>query len=275
MIKKYNPTSNGMRQKRALIRTELAPVARKPEKSLSQTLTGPVGRSHGQTAVRFRARGAKKHYRVIDFKRDKDGILGKVISIEYDPNRGPNIALISYADGEKRYILAPEGLKVGMRVASGTGVELKVGNSLTLKDIPLGFEIHNIELNPGHGGQLARGAGGKALILAKEAGYANIKLPSGEVKKISVACRATIGVLGNQDLRFINLGKAGKMKHLGRRPHVRGVAMANPAEHPHASSYKDRGRGHPKSPWGWPTRGPKTRKRAHTDKYLVSARKKK
>jgi large subunit ribosomal protein L2 len=224
--------------------------------------------------VRSRQQGAKKHYRIVDFKRNKFDIPAKVATIEYDPNRGADIALLHYADGEKRYMLAPEGLKVGDKVISGLKVEPTTGNCLPLKEIPAGFEIHNIEINPGQGATLVRGAGNKATILAKEGNNVNIKLPSGEVKMILDTCFATVGTLGNADHRHTRTGKAGKMRHKGRRPQVRGVAIANPSDHPHGGSYKDNGTGHPMTPWGKPTRGKKTRKRKHTDKYIVTSRRK-
>lgn len=273
MIKHYKPTSPGMRERKTLVRDHLT-KGKKPEKSLLKPLKGAVGRNKGKISVRYRERGAKKHYRIIDFKRNKTDIAAKVAAIEYDPNRGPDLALLHYADGEKRYILAPEGLKVGMTVMSGENAELAVGNCLPLSKIPLGVEVHNVEINPGKGGQLGRGAGNKVTLLAKEGKYVNIKLPSGEVKKVLDSCVATIGVLGNADHRHTRHGKAGKMRHKGRRPHVRGVAIANPSDHPHGGSYKDTGTGHPQTPWGKPTRGKKTRKRKHTDKYLVTPRKK-
>lgn len=265
----------GTRHKKSLVRHELTKT--KPEKALTENLKGATGRSHGRISSRHSQRGHKKNYRLVDFKRNKLGINAKVKAIEYDPNRGPNIALIAYSDGEKRYILAPEGLTVGMIVGSGPQVEPNVGNSMPLENIPLGLPIHNIELNPGRGGQMARGAGNSAVILAKEGAYVTIKLPSGESKKVLGKCYATIGVLGNADVRHARLGKAGKARHLGKRPHVRGVAMSNPAQHPHAGSYNDNGIGmpSPKSPWGWKTRGKKTRSRTHTDKYLVKDRRKK
>ncbi len=275
MIKKSRPMTPGTRHKKSLVRHELTKT--KPEKALTENLKGATGRSHGRISSRHSQRGHKKNYRLVDFKRNKLGINAKVKAIEYDPNRGPNIALIAYSDGEKRYILAPEGLTVGMIVGSGPQVEPNVGNSMPLENIPLGLPIHNIELNPGRGGQMARGAGNSAVILAKEGAYVTIKLPSGESKKVLGKCYATIGVLGNADVRHARLGKAGKARHLGKRPHVRGVAMSNPAQHPHAGSYNDNGIGmpSPKSPWGWKTRGKKTRSRTHTDKYLVKDRRKK
>jgi large subunit ribosomal protein L2 len=273
MIKKYKPTSPGIRSRKTLIHDKV--TKRKPEKGLTEPLKGPVGRRSGTISVRHRERGAKKFYRIVDFKRDKLGIPAKVAAIEYDPNRGPDLALLHYADGEKRYILAPEGLQVNSKVESGPQAELIVGNALPLDNIPLGFEVHNIELNPGKGGQIARGAGNKGVLLAKDGNYVNIKLPSGEVKKFAKECYATIGALGNSEKRLGRLGKAGLQRHLGNRPHVRGVAMANPKDHPHAGSYSDTGTGHPKTPWGKPARGVKTRSRKQTNKYIVTPRKKK
>lgn len=271
-IKSHKPTSPGIRHWKSLVRDEI--TKQKPEKSLVTRLTGPVGRANGSISSRRRQVGAKKYYRLIDFKRNKLGIAAKVKAIEYDPNRGPNIALVAYIDGEKRYILAPQGLKVGDIVMSGPSAEPKVGNALPLSKIPLGSEIHNIEINPGKGGQMVRGAGLAAQLMAREGRYANVKLPSGEVKKVLVECYATIGVLGNSDLRNVNYGKAGRKRHMGRRPAVRGVAMANPSDHPHAGSYKDNGTGHPKTPWGKPARGAKTRRRKHTNKFILVPRSK-
>jgi large subunit ribosomal protein L2 len=273
MIKTYRPRSSGIRSRRSLIK---GVDNVRPQKSLTSPLNGPAGRNAGTVSSRHRSRGAKKYYRIIDFKREKT-IPATVASIEYDPNRGANIALLNYADGEKRYILAPEGLEKGMKLVASDAAPLSLGNTLKIENIPLGTEIHNIEIHPGRGGQIARGAGNSAIIQAKEGNYANIKLPSGEVKKILLICRATIGKLSNADLRNVNLGKAGRNIHLGVRPHTRGVAMANPAQHPHAGSYKDTGVGmpSPKSPWGWKTRGKKTRKRSNTDKFIVSRRQKK
>ncbi|HSX39488.1 MAG TPA: 50S ribosomal protein L2 [Candidatus Saccharimonadales bacterium] len=274
MIKSYKPTSAGIRFRKTLVKHV---SKNRPFKALTHTLHGPAGRSHGTIASRHKQRGSRKHYRIIDFKRDKLNIPATVATIEHDPNRGSNIALLNYADGEKRYILAPEGLEVGMKVLSGNVTEFTPGNALMLESIPLGMSIHNIELNPGQGGQIARGAGNSAQILAKEGNYVNIKLPSGEVKKILAKCMATIGVLSNSDLRNINLGKAGRKRYMGWRPHVRGVAMSDPSEHPHAGSYRDNGIGmpSPKSPWGWKTLGKKTRHRKHTNKFIVSRKTKK
>lgn len=273
MIKQSKPTSAGRRFHKGLVRVL---TKKSPEKSLLAPLKGHAGRNNGRISSRFRERGTKKYYRIIDFKRNKHDIPAKVAAIEYDPCRGPNIALLHYVDGEKRYILAPDGLKPGMQVISGENVDVEVGNSLPIEKIPLGTEIHNIELNPGRGGQMARSAGNYAKILAKEGKYANIKLPSGLVRKVLIKCYASIGILSNSDLKNSCLGKAGLNRYKGRRPHVRGVAMANPTDHPHAGSYRDNGIGmpSPKSPWGWKTRGKKTRRRSYTDKYIVQKSKK-
>lgn len=271
MIKSYKPTSEGRRTRRTLIK---GITKRKPEKSLIFALKGPAGRNNGKISSRHRQRGHKKFYRIIDFKRNKFDIPATVSALEYDPNRGPTIALLNYADGEKRYILAPEGLKVGDKVLSSKNVlEVLPGNCTPLRNIPLSTQVHNIELNLGAGGQMVRGAGSYGTIMAKEGKYVNIKLPSGEVKKISQDCLATIGVLSNVDFRNRVLGKAGIGRHLGLRPHIRGVAISNPSDHPHAGSYKDKGVGapSPKSPWGWKTRGKKTRSRKIGLKYLVSS----
>lgn len=271
MIKTYKPTSAGIRFRKTLVKS-VSP--NKPEKSLLTALRGPAGRNNGKISVRHKIRGVRKHYRVIDFKRNKFDIPAVVATIEHDPNRGPNIALLNYADGEKRYILAPETLVPGMTVLSGEDVEPTPGNALPLSKIPLGMPVHNIEINPGKGGQMVRGAGNSALVSAKEGSYVNIQLPSGQVMKVLSTCYATLGVLSNADLRNTQLGKAGKMKYLGFRPRVRGVAMSNPSDHPHAGSYRDNGIGmpSPKSPWGKKTRGIKTRSRKHTNKFIVKYR---
>jgi large subunit ribosomal protein L2 len=214
-------------------------------------------------------------YRIVDFKRDKVGIEAKVASIEYDPNRSARIALLHYADGEKRYILAPDGLKVGEKIISSEDAEIKVGNMMLLKNVPLGTFVHNIELKPGKGGQLARSAGTSAQIVAREGDYAQLKLPSGEVRMVPVTCHATIGVVSNTDHENISVGKAGRSRWLGIRPHVRGVAM-NPVDHPHGGGEGKAGQGnpHPVSPWGWHTKGKKTRKRRNpTSKYIIKRRK--
>jgi len=273
VIKTYKPTSEGLRTRKTLVK---GVEHVRPEKSLTKGKVASAGRSRGKVSSRHKQRGAKRLYRIIDFKRDKFDIPAKVISIQDDPNRGPNIALLSYADGEKRYIIAPEGLEVGMEVMSGKKVEITVGNSLPMSLIPIGTSIHNIEVNPKAGGILCRSAGNQAQIIAKEGDYVNVKLPSGEVKRISGSCLATIGVLGNVDKRNVNLGKAGRMRYLGRRPHVRGIVMGDPhRDHPHAGKYSTDGIGMvaPLSPWGWKTKGVKTRKRVRTDYTIVSRRK--
>lgn len=273
MLKFYKPTSEGLRTRKSLVR-EVDNVS--PLKSKTSVLKIAPGRSRGRISSRHKQRGAKKMYRNIDFRREKYNIPAKVVTIEYDPNRGANIALLNYSDGERRYILAPEGLKKGAEVMSGEKAEISVGNSLPMVNIPLGVEIHNIEVNPKGGGIFVRGAGNYAQIMAKESGFVNVKLPSGEVKRFMDGCYATIGVLSNADQRNVRLGKAGRKRHLGWRPHVRGVAMANPAaDHPHAGKYKTSGIGmsSPKSPWGWKTRGVKTRKRRRTDYTVVKRRK--
>jgi len=273
MIKSYKPTSEGRRTRKTLIR---ATTKLRPEKSLTTPLKGAAGRNNGRISSRHRQRGHKKFYRVIDFKRNKFDIPAKVAALEYDPNRGPTIALVHYADGEKRYILAPENLHVGQQIVSSkSAVDMVPGNCTSLRNIHLGMQVHNIEINLGAGGQMVRGAGNYGIVMAKEGNYVNIKLPSGDVKKFLQDCLATIGVLSNVDFRNRVLGKAGIARHLGMRPHIRGVAIANPTDHPHGGSYKDKGVGapSPKSPWGWKTRGKKTRKRKIGLKYLVSSRK--
>ena len=273
MIKKYRPTSEGLRTRKTLVRTITKHV---PEKSLIQALKGPAGRNKGKISSRHRQRGHKKFYRIIDFKRDKYGIPAVVSALEYDPNRRPTIALLHYVDGEKRYILSPEGLKVGDKVQSSKDIlEPLPGNCMSLKNIPLSVQVHSVEINLGAGGKLIRGAGSYGTIIAKEGKYVNIKLPSGEVKKFLQDCMATVGALSNPDFRNRVLGKAGIARHLGVRPHIRGVAIANPTDHPHGGSYKDKGIGRPSpvSPWGWKTRGKKTMKRRIGLKYLVSQRK--
>ena len=273
MIKSYKPTSEGLRTRKTLVK---GVDKVRPEKSLTKGRSSNSGRSRGKVTSRHKQRGAKKLYRFVDFKRDKFNIPAKVISIQDDPNRGPNIALLAYADGEKRYIVAPEGLEVGSTIISGENAEISLGNNVPLSKIPLGTSIHNIEINPGAGAVLCRSAGNQAQIIAKEGNYVNVKLPSGEVKRIPDVCTATIGVIGNIDKRNIDLGKAGRMRHLGRRPHVRGVAMGDPhRDHPHAGKYSTTGIGMvaPLSPWGWKTKGVKTRKRVRTDYTIVSRRK--
>jgi large subunit ribosomal protein L2 len=249
-----------------------------PEKSLLEPLRKSGGRNnYGRLTARHRGGGHKRMYRIIDFKRDKRNIPGVVHSIEYDPNRSARIALLHYIDGEKRYILAPEGLKVGDRVMSGPGSEIKVGNALPLKEIPVGSFVHNVELKPGKGGQLGRSAGASIQIMAKEGKYATLKLPSGEVRLVSLECMATYGVIGNAEHENISLGKAGRSRWLGIRPHVRGMAM-NPVDHPNGGgegrSKSGGGWQHPTSPWGQLAKGLKTRKKNKlSDKYIIKRRK--
>ena len=248
----------------------------KPEKSLLEPLRKRAGRNNqGRITVRHRGGGHKRRYRIIDFKRDKDGVPGRVASIEYDPNRTSRIALIHYRDGEKRYILAPRGLKVGDEIMSGPDADIKVGNALPLENIPVGTVIHNIELKPGKGGQLVRAAGTQAQLLGKEDKYAIIRLASGEIRRVLKQCRATVGAVGNEDHELINLGKAGRARWLGRRPTVRGSVM-NPVDHPHGGGEGKApiGRPSPVTPWGKPTLGYKTRKKNNpSDKYIIKRRK--
>ncbi|WP_062305137.1 50S ribosomal protein L2 [Alicyclobacillus sendaiensis] len=272
-IKKYRPTSPGRRFMSVSTFEEITTDT--PERSLLVPLKKKAGRNNqGRITVRHRGGGHKRMYRIIDFKRNKDGVPAKVATIEYDPNRSARIALLHYLDGEKRYIIAPHGLKVGDVVMSGEDVDIRVGNALPLRSIPVGTIIHNIELYPGHGGQLARAAGASAQLMAKEGDYAQVRLSSGEVRKILLSCRATIGQVGNLDHENITLGKAGRSRWLGRRPTVRGSAM-NPVDHPHGGGEGKApiGRKSPMSPWGKPTLGKKTRKKNHpTDKYIVRRR---
>ncbi|MCX8095642.1 MAG: 50S ribosomal protein L2 [Caldisericia bacterium] len=272
-IIKVKPTSPGRRNATYLDNNDI--TKKEPEKSLTKGLRKKGGRNNqGKITIRFRGGGAKRLYRIIDFKRDKDGIPGKVTSIEYDPNRSARIALITYADGEKRYIIAPLGLNIGDTILSGENVPLKPGNTTFLKNIPVGTIIHNIELIPGKGGQIARSAGSYAQILSKDEKYAQIKLPSGEIRLINLNCRATIGQVGNLDHENVQLGKAGRSRHLGRKPHVRGSAM-NPVDHPHGGGEGRAPIGHPSplSPWGKPTLGKKTRKmKKPSTKFIVKRR---
>ena len=272
-IKKYNPTSPARRFMTVSTFEELSKVA--PEKSLLDTLKKSAGRnSYGRITVRHRGGGNRRKYRIIDFKRNKDGIPATVQTIEYDPNRSANIALVQYEDGEKRYILAPNGLTVGTVILSGEGADIKVGNALELKDIPVGTLIHNIELAPGKGGQLVRAAGNSAQLMAKEGKYAQVRLPSGEVRLILLNCKATIGQIGNLDHENIKIGKAGRKRHMGIRPTVRGVVM-NPCDHPHGGGEGKSpiGRPSPVTPWGKPALGLKTRKKKNqNDKYIVKRR---
>lgn len=275
-IKKYKPTSAGMRGMSVLDYSALSKG--KPEKSLTENLKRTGGRNaRGIITVRHRGGGAAKRYRIIDFKRNKDGIPAKVFSIEYDPNRSANIALLHYADGEKRYILAPNGLKVGDTVESGPDADIVVGNALPLANIPVGTMVHNIELKAGKGGQLVRTAGAEAQLMAKEGKFAQLRLPSGEFRLIHLTCRATVGQVGNLEHELINVGKAGKTRHMGKRPHVRGSAM-NPVDHPHGGGEGRApiGRPAPMTPWGKKSQGVKTRnKKKHSSKYIVRSRKKK
>ncbi|HDH09326.1 MAG TPA: 50S ribosomal protein L2 [Chloroflexi bacterium] len=274
-IKAYKPTSPGRRWMTVSTFEEITRT--EPEKSLLVPLRKKAGRNvQGRITVRHRGGGHKRMYRIIDFKRDKFGIPARVESIEYDPNRSARIALLTYADGEKRYIIAPLGLKVGDIVTSGPDAEIKVGNALPISRIPVGTLIHNIELYPGRGGQLVRSAGCSAQILAKEGKYAHVRLPSGEVRLIRQDCMATIGQVGNVEHGNIKLGKAGRKRHLGWRPAVRGSAMS-PRDHPHGGGEGRApiGMPSPKSPWGKPTLGKKTRRRKDTDKYIVRRRAKK
>ena len=272
-IKNYKPTSPARRQMTVSTFEEI--TTSKPEKSLLAPLHKKAGRNNqGKITTRHRGGGHKRQYRIIDFKRDKDGIPGRVATIEYDPNRSANIALIHYVDGEKRYIIAPKGLKVDDRIMSGPEADIKVGNALPLENIPVGTIIHNIELKPGKGGQLVRAAGTEAQLLGKEGKYVTVRLASGEVRKILKTCRATIGSVGNEDHELINIGKAGRSRWLGRRPAVRGVVM-NPNDHPHGGGEGRApiGRKSPMSPWGKPTLGYKTRKRNKaSNKYIVRSR---
>ncbi|MGC9101049.1 MAG: 50S ribosomal protein L2 [Caldisericum sp.] len=274
-LKVYKPITPGLRGRTVLNHKEVI-TKTEPEKSLVEGLRKEGGRNNtGKITVRHRGGGNKRLYRIIDFKRDKDGIPAKVTSIEYDPNRSAYIALLTYADGEKRYIIAPLGLKVGDTVMSGPDAEIKVGNALPLKNIPLGTFIHNIELTPGKGGQIARSAGAAAQLIAKEDEYAQIRMPSNEIRRIRLECKATIGQVGNLDHENVNLGKAGHKRHLGIRPTVRGSAM-NPVDHPHGGGEGKAPIGHPGplTPWGKPTLGYKTRKKKNpSDKYIIKRRK--
>ncbi|HEV2581100.1 MAG TPA: 50S ribosomal protein L2 [Ktedonobacteraceae bacterium] len=270
-IKQYRPTSPGRRGMSVSTFEEITKT--KPEKSLTVRLKKHAGRNNqGKITVRHRGGGAKRAYRIIDFKRNKLGVPAKVAAIEYDPNRSARIALLHYVDGEKRYIIAPVGLKVGDRVVSGPEADIRPGNALPLKNIPAGTTVHNIELQRGRGGQMVRGAGAGAQLMAKDGDYALLRLPSGEQRKVHILCMATIGQVGNTDHENINLGKAGRSRHMGRRPTVRGSVM-NPRDHPHGGG---EGRapigGQPQTPWGKPALGYKTRHNKRTDKYIVRRR---
>ncbi len=274
-IRKYKPTTNCRRNMTSSDFAEI--TTNKPEKSLLQPTKRKGGRNNqGKITVRHHGGGHKRQYRVIDFKRNKDGIPGRVATIEYDPNRSANIALIHYADGEKRYILAPKGVQVDTQIMSGPEADIKAGNALPLLNIPMGSTIHNIELKPGGGGQLVRSAGASAQVLGKEGKYVTVRLQSGEVRMILATCRATIGAVGNEQHELINIGKAGRNRWKGNRPTVRGSVM-NPNDHPHGGGEgrSPIGRKSPMSPWGKPTLGYKTRKKTNkSDKFIVRRRKK-
>jgi len=272
-IKTYRPTTQTLRYRTTLSSADL--TTDRPHKPLTEPKYRQGGRRNsGDTTMRFRGGGHKRKLRIVDFKRDKTGIPATVISIEYDPNRSSRIALLAYADGEKRYILQPLGLKVGDTIIAGDNVDILPGNSLPLKNIPLGTLVHNVELRPGRGGQIARSAGSGVQVVAKEGDYASVKMPSGEIRKINIECFATIGQVGNLDHENVSIGKAGRSRWLGKRPHVRGVAM-NPVDHPLGGGEgKTSGGRHPVTPWGVPTKGYKTRNRKSTDRFIVQRRQK-
>jgi len=272
-IKTYRPTTETLRYRTTLVNDDI--TTHKPYKPLVEPKQKTGGRRNsGDITSWFRGGGNKRKLRVIDFKRDKTGIPATVISIEYDPNRSARIALLSYADGEKRYIVQPHGLKLGQKIVSGPDADILVGNALPLRNIPPGTTVHNIELRPGKGAQMVRSAGGSAQLVAKEGDYALIKLPSGETRRVLQDCMATIGQVGNTDHENITIGKAGRKRWLGRRPHNRGVSM-NPVDHPHGGGEgKTSGGRHPVTPWGQPTRGYKTRNNKRTDGFIVGRRKK-
>lgn len=271
-IKTNRPTSPGRRYQTGSTFEEITREA--PAKHLRRPLTKKGGRNaKGRIMVRRKGGGHKRVYRMIDFKRDKDGVPARVASIEYDPNRSAHIALLHYADGEKRYILAPRNLRVSDRVVSGPGSGIRVGNAVPLREVPLGTQVHNVELYTGHGGQLCRSAGSYAQLMAKEGKYAQLKLPSGEVRMVLQDCKATIGQVGNLDHENLSMGKAGRNRWKGRRPRVRGVAM-NPIDHPHGGGEgKSSGGRHPVTPWGVPTKGYKTRVKKYSDRLIVKRRK--
>lgn len=272
-IKEFNPTSPGVRQMTVLDFAEITKT--KPEKALVEGFRRQGGRNNtGRMTMRHRGGGAKRLFRTIDFKRDKENVMGKVTAIEYDPNRSANIALIQYEDGEKRYILAPLGLEVGHPVIASSKAEIRAGNCLPLANVPVGSTIHNVELKPGKGGQLVRSAGMAAQLIAKEEVRGHVRLPSGEVRMIHLTCRATIGQVGNLNHENIVIGKAGRQRHLGWRPFVRGTAM-NPIDHPHGGGEgRTKGGRHPVTPWGFPTKGKKTRNNTRTDGWILKRREK-
>src|ERR687887_2369902 len=271
-IKKHKPTTPGRRFATWSDRAEVTRTA--PEKSLVEGLGKSGGRNvHGRVTSRHRGGGAKRRYRKIDFKRRKDGVPAKVAAIEYDPNRSAYIALLHYVDGEKRYILAPNRLRVGMTVSSGPGAEISVGNALPLRNMPVGTIVHNVELQPGRGGQLARSAGASIQLMAKDGDMATLRLPSGEMRMVRADCRATVGTIGNADHQNVKIGKAGRKRHMGVRPQTRGTAM-NPVDHPHGGGEGANPLGnHPQTPWGVPTIGYRTRKKGKpSDRYIVRGR---
>ena len=271
-IRNYKPTTPGRRKMSTLVNEEITKST--PEKSLLTTIKKNSGRNNqGKITVRHQGGGVKRKYRIIDFKRNKLEVPGTVASIEYDPNRTANIALINYADGEKRYIIAPKGLEVGMKVEAGANADIKVGNALPIMSIPVGTMIHNIELRPGKGGELARSAGSSAQILGREGKYVMIRLSSGEQRKVLGTCMATVGEVGNEDASLVRIGKAGRKRHMGIRPTVRGSVM-NPNDHPHGGGEGRApvGRKAPMTPWGKPALGLKTRKKKQSDKFIVRRR---
>src|SRR5215472_11972985 len=273
-IKTYRPTTPTRRFQTVVSRDDI--TKQTPEKSLVESKKRSGGRNAtGRVTSRFIGGGAKKAYRIVDFKRDKFGVAAKVAAIEYDPNRTARIALLHYVDGEKRYILQPDGLKVGQKVMSGPNADILVGNALPLKNIPQGTVVHNVELRPGKGAQMARSAGAQVQLISKEGGVALLKLPSGEVRRVPVEAMATIGQVGNTDHENVSLGKAGRKRWMGKMPHNRGVSM-NPVDHPHGGGEgKTSGGRHPVTPWGQPTRGFKTRNNKRTDKWIVTHKAKK
>ena len=271
-IRNYKPTTNARRGMSTLINDEI--TTNKPEKSLLAPISKKAGRKNqGKKTVRHQGGGEKRKYRIIDFKRNKFGIEGTVASVEYDPNRSSNICLINYADGEKRYILAPKGIKVGMKVISSENADIKIGNALPIANIPVGTTVHNVELKPGKGGELARSAGSSVQILGREGNYVLVRLTSGEVRKVLGTCLATVGEVGNEDYGLVKLGKAGRKRHMGVRPTVRGSVM-NPNDHPHGGGEGKApvGRSGPMTPWGKPALGYKTRKKKASDKLIVRRR---
>src|SRR5580693_2327722 len=273
-IKSYRPTTPTRRFQTVVSREDI--TKEHPEKSLLQPKKRTGGRSsNGRVTSRFIGGGAKQAYRLVDFKRDKDGIAAVVASVEYDPCRSARIALLNYVDGEKRYILHPNGLKVGQKIMSGPKADILLGNALPLKNMPAGTVVHNIELKPGKGGQMARSAGSQAQLISKEGGTALLKLPSGEIRRVPLECMATVGQVGNVDHENVSLGKAGRKRWMGKTPHNRGVTM-NPVDHPHGGGEgKTSGGRHPVTPWGQPTRGFKTRNNKRTDKWIVTRKSKK